>query len=79
MSVTVAKTTVVTTAYDLHLDEAFRILLQNLISFETNTSLNRPRNSCDNWHLPLLHPVLHLHELSSMIDLGADRFLVNIG
>ena len=47
ISVTVARTTVVTTAHDLQLDEAFCILLKNFGSFDTNTSLSKPKNSCD--------------------------------
>ena len=78
ISVTVARTTVVTTAHDLHLDETFRIL-QNFDSLDTNISEQTKEFF---WHrhlLPLLHPVLHLHELSSMIDSDARRFVVNIG
>ena len=56
ISVTVARTTVKTTVRDLHLDEAFHILLQNFGSFDTNTSLNKLMNSCN---ISIYHYCIH--------------------
>ena len=61
--VMVARTTVITTAHNFHLNEAFCVL-RNFGSFETSTSLNKPRKCFD---ISIYHSYIQIYACRSWV------------